>query len=478
MGIKGLSKFLKKVAPAAMDNHKCADEYKDFTIAIDASPCLYQCMTAMGDCPQGVTPGSDADTSHVLGFLRRTVRLLELGMKPVFIFDGEAPDMKKSHVLTQREKMRARSREQLEDAKAAGDEDAIRRCAARLVKTTQRHNDEVMELLRLMGVPAVQAPGEAECLCAALAASGRADAAATEDMDALVFGAPRLLRNIHRAASQHQIPLVQDIRLDSILKAMELKQSEFVDFCILAGCDYLTTIPKVGIVTASELVKKHRTIEAILEGLDRKKHVVPEDWNYHEARACFSHPDLNKISTEDLTASRPDPDALRTLLCERHKLWPDTVDDCIRRLMAVSGGPATPLQKALTSSGYPADKASTSSVTAEVPKSVQFERRPVATPGRQQSSSKRAAPDPKPLPKGQQTLRGLFSKPKPKIQEEGSPQKRRRLAAVEVLEGQLGKGVLVPASTSLDELEKLASQFSDDGAKTAAESATAIAISQ
>ena len=33
----------------------------------------------------------------------------------------------------------------------------------------------------LMGVPAMQAPGEAECLCATLASAGMAKAAATED---------------------------------------------------------------------------------------------------------------------------------------------------------------------------------------------------------------------------------------------------------------------------------------------------------
>lgn len=173
MGIKQLGKFLKSSCASAMSHHSCASEYKDAVVAIDVSPCLYQCMTAMGDTPPGVQPGSELDTSHIVGLFRRSVRLLELGIKPIFVFDGEAPEMK-SHVLQQRAKNRARSKELLEEAQAVGDEDAMKRYGARLVKATQRHNDEAMELLRTMGLPALQAPGEAERLCAQLALSGQA----------------------------------------------------------------------------------------------------------------------------------------------------------------------------------------------------------------------------------------------------------------------------------------------------------------
>lgn len=340
MGIKSLGKFLKSTAPSVMDKHHCASEYKDMTVAIDASPCLYQCMTAMGDTPLGITPGSEADTSHVLGFLRRTVRLLELGIRPIFVFDGEAPEMKKTHALTYREKLRARSREQLEEAKATGDEEAVRRHAARLVKTTQKHNDDVMELLRFMGVPGFQADGEAERTCAGLAALGHADAAATEDMDALVFGAPKLLRNIHRAAAQQQIPLVQEISLRLVLEGLSFNcQAEFVDFCILAGCDYLDTIPKVGITTSHQLVKKHRSIEMILEKIDRAKHTVPADWNFKAARNCFCLPDASSLEALQLKARLPDAGGLRSLLLEKHSLHPGTVDEFMRRLMLVSRGP-------------------------------------------------------------------------------------------------------------------------------------------
>ena len=53
-----------------------------------------------------------------------------------------------------------------------------------------------------MGVPVVEAPSEAEAQCAEMAKGGLVYAVATEDMDALTFAAPRLLRNLMAPQSQ------------------------------------------------------------------------------------------------------------------------------------------------------------------------------------------------------------------------------------------------------------------------------------
>jgi flap endonuclease-1 len=64
------------------------------------------------------------------------------------------------------------------------------------VKVGKSHNDDCKELLRLMGVPVVNAPCEAEAQCAELARKNRVYATATEDMDALTFKTPKLLRKL------------------------------------------------------------------------------------------------------------------------------------------------------------------------------------------------------------------------------------------------------------------------------------------
>ena len=64
------------------------------------------------------------------------------------------------------------------------------------VRVTQQMNADVQELLRLLGCPVVLAPCEAEASCAALCQAGRVYATATEDMDALTFGSPVMLKNL------------------------------------------------------------------------------------------------------------------------------------------------------------------------------------------------------------------------------------------------------------------------------------------
>lgn len=67
----------------------------------------------------------------------------------------------------------------------------------RTVRLEKKQSDEVARLMRLMGVPVVEAPCEAEAQCAAMAKAGLVWATATEDMDALTFGTPVLLRHLN-----------------------------------------------------------------------------------------------------------------------------------------------------------------------------------------------------------------------------------------------------------------------------------------
>ena len=82
-----------------------------------------------------------------------------------------------------------------------------------------------------MGVPIVEAPSEAEAQCAELVKKGVVWATATEDMDALTFGSPRLLRHMTYAEAR-KMPIVE-IELDAVLRELKLTMPEFIDMCIL-----------------------------------------------------------------------------------------------------------------------------------------------------------------------------------------------------------------------------------------------------
>jgi len=136
-------------------------------VAIDASMCLYQFLIAVrSEGAQLATVNGDP-TSHLMGMFYRTIRLLDNGIKPVYVFDGKPPDLK-SGELAKRAERREEAEKALKAATDAGDDAGIEKFNRRLVRVTKEHANEARELLKLMGVPYVDAPCEAEAQCAAL----------------------------------------------------------------------------------------------------------------------------------------------------------------------------------------------------------------------------------------------------------------------------------------------------------------------
>lgn len=123
--------------------------------------CLYQFLIAVRAEGAQLTSADGETTSHLMGTFYRTIRLLEHGIKPVYVFDGKPPDMK-SGELFKRAERREEAQKQLQKATEAGDEAEMNKYNRRLVKVTKEHNNEAKELLKLMGVPYIDAPCEAE----------------------------------------------------------------------------------------------------------------------------------------------------------------------------------------------------------------------------------------------------------------------------------------------------------------------------
>ena len=130
-----------------------------------------------------------------MGMFYRTIRLVEQGIKPVYVFDGKPPNLKGGE-LAKRAERRDEAQKQLQAAEEAGNVEDIDKFNRRLVKVTPDHTNEAKQLLKLMGIPYIDAPCEAEAQCAALVKAGKVFATATEDMDALTFGCDVLLRRL------------------------------------------------------------------------------------------------------------------------------------------------------------------------------------------------------------------------------------------------------------------------------------------
>lgn len=130
----------------------------------------------------------------------------------------------KSSELAKRDAKRNEAKKNLEKATESGNAVEIIKYRKQLVKVSKQHNDDVREMLRLLGVPFVNAPGEAEAQCAALVNASKVDVAATEDMDALAFASSVFLR--HLTVSPAQKKPLQEFGYDKILKEMDFTKEQ------------------------------------------------------------------------------------------------------------------------------------------------------------------------------------------------------------------------------------------------------------
>ena len=220
MGIKGLTKLLHEEAPRCF-KEQAIDSLFGRKIAIDASMAIYQFLIAVRQGADQLTNADGQATSHITGMFYRTIKLLEAGVKPIYVFDGKPPEFKSGELLKRRE-MAAQAQEDLKKAKEAGDTELIEKFAKRTVRASKQDTEDVIKLLELMGVPVVRAVSEAEATCAWMTKADQCYGVGTEDMDALTFGATRQIRHMHKSDSQ-KLPIVE-INLAFALEEMVSSQ--------------------------------------------------------------------------------------------------------------------------------------------------------------------------------------------------------------------------------------------------------------
>ncbi|KFX98509.1 hypothetical protein O988_04303 [Pseudogymnoascus sp. VKM F-3808] len=313
MGIKQLFSIIRDEAPQAIKEGCVCYPYSFSSNMSNLNPeyssmSIYSFLIAVRSEGQQLMNESGETTSHLLGMFYRTLRIVDNGIKPVYVFDGAPPKLK-SGELAKRFARKAEATEGLEEAKETGTAEDVEKFSRRTVRVTREHNAECQKLLKLMGIPYIIAPTEAEAQCAVLARAGKVYAAASEDMDTLCFDSPILLR--HLTFSEARKEPIQEIHVDKVLEGLGMDRKQFVDLCILLGCDYLDPIPKIGPNTALKMIREHGSLEKVVEWIqndDKKRYTIPEDWPYADARELFFHPDVRSADHEDCDFKWEAPD--------------------------------------------------------------------------------------------------------------------------------------------------------------------------
>ncbi|XP_010212996.1 PREDICTED: flap endonuclease GEN homolog 1 [Tinamus guttatus] len=176
---------------------------------------------------------------HLRNLFFRFSFLTSMGIKLVFVTEGEAPKLK-ADTISKRNEMRYGTSRQ---PRAAG---TGRSYFKSILK-------ECLEMLECLGVPWVQAAGEAEAMCAYLNANGYVDGCITNDGDAFLYGAQTVYRNFAMNAKE---PYLDCYTMSSIKKKLGCDRESLIGLAVLLGCDYLPKgIPGVGKEQALKLIE-------------------------------------------------------------------------------------------------------------------------------------------------------------------------------------------------------------------------------
>jgi len=320
MGVPGL---LQKVKSVVQQVH--LSSFEGETLAVDASSWLHKGVLS---CAQELARGEVTD-----GFLRFPLTMVALfqshGIVPLLVFDGASLPVK-SPASRQRAEMRSKNRQKaLELGASDGFEQEAKAAMRKAVGVTPEMARQLIVKLRALGVPYYVAPYEADPQLAFLVREGHAAAAVSEDSDLIPYGCPCVLFKLDRESARADLIVFDDLRAVEV-GGKHLFDGEYEGeweawregllcaMCVLAGNDYLASLPQVGIAKAHAAVRKHRELGVAARELGRMVRLEPDASRDYARRAC------------------------RVELVYRHHLVFDPTSGCVRPLTPLPAGVPSP----------------------------------------------------------------------------------------------------------------------------------------
>ncbi len=304
------------------------------SIAIDAYNALYQFLAIIRQ-PDG-TPLKDSTgkvTSHLSGLLYRTSNLVEMGIKPIYVFDG-VPPVLKAVEIERRRQVKVEAAVRYEKAVAQGKITEARMYAQAATSMKDYMEDDSKKLLDLMGLPWVQAPSEGEAQAAHMTKRGDADYCASQDYDSLLFGAPKLLRNV-TVSGRRKLPskniyvdvVPEVVELNNVLKDRGITYEQLIDIGILIGTDFNPDgIKGLGPKTALKLIKQHGTLENALPHIKNAEFPAEPQ----RIREIFLHPKVR--DDYKLEWKEPNVEGIVDFLCREKDFSEDRVRKALEKM--------------------------------------------------------------------------------------------------------------------------------------------------
>jgi len=305
-------------------------------IAVDAFNIIYQFLASIRQ--EDGTPLSDFKgnvTAHLSGLFYRNAKLLDNGIRPVYVFDGKAHHFK-GKVQKERAKTKKEAEKKWKEALALEKYEDARKFAQATSRLTPAMVEESKKLLEAMGIPVVQAPREGEAQAAMMVKEGMAYATASQDYDVLMFGSPLLVRNLsitgrRKVPRQNRYIMVEPelIRLEETLSALAVDRAGLIIIGILTGTDFNEGIKGVGPKTALKIVQEHRSLDEVI-GYVREKYDYQFEVDAEEVFNMFLDPPYTPV--EDLKWTDIDLNTVSRILVDEHDFSEDRIHKIITDL--------------------------------------------------------------------------------------------------------------------------------------------------
>ena len=296
------------------------------TVAIDAYNTIYQFLSGIRQ--RDGSPLMDQNgnvTSHLSGILYRTASIVDKGIKPIYVFDGDSSEHK-AKTLEQRRAIKEEAMEKWEEAKAAGNIEDARKFAIRTSRMSPYILESSKKLLDYMGIPYVQAEGEGEAQGAYMVKQGDAWAVASQDYDCLLFGAPRIIRNLTLSGGLSNLEYLE---LEKVLNDIDLTREQLIDVALMVGTDFNEGIHGIGAKTGLKLIRNNS-----LEDILVQKGITEVDVEPDELRDIFLKHEVN--TDYDIKFKSAKKDKLVEFMCEEHGFSESRVLNVTEKLKKLS----------------------------------------------------------------------------------------------------------------------------------------------
>ncbi len=310
-------------------------ELQDKVVIIDGMNMLYQFVTTIRQ--QDGTPLKDSKgniTSHLTGLFSRCTKFMAKNLKLVFVFDGEMPLLKTKERL-RREKLKTKAVQALKTATEAKNVEDMKKYAAQSAKVTKEMVEESKELLEALGIPVIQAPSEGEAQAAHMVRKGDGYVVASQDYDCLIYGAPRMVKNLSLSLKRKKINALRYsslspelLTLQDVLEELEISLDQLRTLAMLIGTDFsIGGVKGLGPKKSLQLVKETSDLKTIFSKAEWNKH---QEASWEEVYDIIAHmpvTDEYTLEWKDINVKK-----VEELLVKKHEFSPTRIEHALEEI--------------------------------------------------------------------------------------------------------------------------------------------------